>query len=307
MRRKALRLILLAFLGLLVYSVFIEPAMLGFTTHEIKVKGLPSEFDGFKIVQLSDLHVNRWYRPEHVRGLVRKVNALHPDLVVLTGDYVSRNKADCAPAGRSLSGLKAKYGVHAVLGNHDYWTDPDAVTEALRASGIDVLFDEKRKIVIGGQTIWLVGTDDEWEGEPDYDKAFEGLTSRDVCLAIAHNPDAVLSMKGRPVSLLLAGHTHGGIINLPGSGPLLSISRLGRRCASGMFTANGVRTYVSRGLGTGPIAHIRFRCPPEVPIFVLRCGNGPTAPATPSPCPPCSRIQLGPRQGETRRDNHPVT
>ena len=270
MKRRILRLVLLLFACLVTYSVFIEPAMLGFTTHEIRIKGLPREFDGFKIVQLSDLHMNRWYRPKRVCELVRKVNALRPDLVVLTGDFVSRNKADCAPAGKALGGLKTKYGVYAVLGNHDYWTDADAVTEALRSSGIDVLFDEKRRITIGKQSIWLVGTDDEWEGEPDYAKAFEGISAKDICIAIAHNPDAVLSMKGRPVSLLLAGHTHGGIINLPGSGPLLSISRLGRRCASGMFTANGVRTYVSRGLGTGAIAHIRFRCPPEVPIFILR-------------------------------------
>ena len=270
MRRKALRLILLAFLGLLVYSVLIEPAMVGFTTHEITIKGLPSEFDGLKIVQLSDLHVNRWYRPERVRALVKRVNALHPDLVVLTGDYVSRNKADCAPAGESLAGLKARHGIYAVLGNHDYWTDPDAVTDALRSSGIDVLFDEKRRITIGGKSIWIVGTDDEWEGEPDYDKAFKGVPSRDVCIAIAHNPDAVLALKRRGVDFLMAGHTHGGVINLPGNLPLFPNSRLGSRCASGMSTVNDVRIYVSRGLGTGSIAHIRFRCPPEVPIFILR-------------------------------------
>ena len=273
-RRRQLLLALTLLLGLLIYSVFIEPARIGFTTHEIEIAGLPPRFDGFKIVQISDLHVNRWLRPDDVRALVARVNTLHPDMVVLTGDFVSRNRADCEPAGEALAGLKAKHGVYAVLGNHDYWTDAEAVTKALRSSGVDVLFDENRRITIGDESIRLVGTDDCWEGDPDYEKAFRGVSEKDTCIAIAHNPDAVMEMESEPVRFLMSGHTHGGLIRLPFIGPLLTNSHLGRRNSSGMLMMNGITAYVSRGIGSGPIAHIRFRCPPEVPVFVLTGGRG---------------------------------
>lgn len=270
MKRKFLRLILCAFVGLLVYAVFIEPAMLGYTMHQVPVKGLPKSFNGFKIVQISDIHLNMWTTPAKVREIARRVNAMQPDMVVLTGDYVSYARSNCVPSAKALSGLRARYGVYAVLGNHDYWTDAPLMTKALRDQGIPVLFDEKRTITIGKESIQLVGTDDSWEGQPDYDKAFKGVSPGDICIGIAHNPDAVLSMKGRPVALLMTGHTHGGLINLPFIGPLLSISHIGRRNSAGMFEKYGIQTYVSRGIGTGNLSHIRFRCPPEVPVFILR-------------------------------------
>lgn len=273
MLRKALRWVLLTLAILLVYAVLIEPATIGYTTHEIPVKGLPKSFDGFKIVQLTDVHPNLWTTPAKVRGIVQRVNAMHPDLVVLTGDYVCLNKSACVPCAKALGGLRAKHGVYAVLGNHDYWTDAPLMTKALRDQGFDVLCDEKRTIAIGKESIQLVGTNDSWEGHPDYEKAFRDVSSREPCICIAHNPDAVLSMKGRPVDLLLTGHTHGGLVNLPFIGPLVTISHVGRKNSMGMFTMNGIRTYVSRGIGTGAASHIRFRCPPEVPVFILRCAE----------------------------------
>jgi uncharacterized protein len=273
MRRRPFRLILAVFVVLAVYCVLIEPAMIGYTTHEIPVKGLPRSFDGFKIVQITDVHLNIWTSPARVRAIVRRVNAMHPDLVVLTGDYVSFAKSNCVPSAKALGGLRAKHGVYAVLGNHDYWTDAPLMTRALRDQGIPVLFDEQRTITIGKERIQLVGTNDVWEGHPDYKKAFKDVSSREPCICIAHNPDAVLFMKGRRVDLLLSGHTHGGLINMPFIGPLCTISHVGRKNSMGMFTMNGVRTYVSRGIGTGNFSHIRFRCPPEVPVFVLHCAE----------------------------------
>lgn len=263
---RFLAIVLLAFVG---YSSLVEPRMVKVTEHEVPIQGLPWAFDGFTIVQVSDLHVGLWSKPGGVRKIVKRVNALRPDLVVLTGDYVTRSATNCEPAGKSLAGLKATHGVYAVLGNHDYWVDAEGVTKALRESGIDVLFDEKRRISVGSNHIWLVGTDDEWEGKPDYEKAFEGVSPGDICIVLAHNPDAVLSMKGRPVSLLLSGHTHGGLVHLPWVGPLLTITKLGPAYASGMHSVHGIRVYISRGVGliTPPV---RFRCPPEIPVFTLR-------------------------------------
>jgi len=271
--RKRIRVVfgLMLILGSVVaYSVLTMPDKLEYTRHEVPIEGLPPAFDGFTIVQISDTHVGVWTKPGQIRRIVARVNAMHPDLVVLTGDYVNRLEHNCIPSARSLQDLRAKHGVYAILGNHDYWTNADAMTKALRESGIEVLFDEQRRITIGEEGIVLVGLDDEWEGEPDYDKAFTGISDDDICIAIAHNPDAVLHLEGRPVELLLSGHTHGGIINLPRIGPICPVTKLGRKYVSGMYELGGVRFYISRGIGFGTTMPFRYRCPPEVPVFVFR-------------------------------------
>jgi uncharacterized protein len=272
MRKKTVRLILAAFALLAVYCVLIEPTMIEYTTHEIPVDGLPRSFDGFKIVQIADIHLNIWTTPAKVRAIVQRVNAMHPDLVVLTGDYASSAKSDCMPCAKALGGLRAKHGVYAVLGNHDYYSD-GSMLKALRDQGFTVLSDEKREVTIGRGHLQLIGTNDAWYGHPDYKKAFMSVTSGEPCICIAHNPDAVLSLKGRPIDLLITGHTHGGLVNLPFYGPVQTIARVGRKNSVGMFTMNGIRTYVSRGIGTGKRAHIRFRCRPEVPVFILKCAR----------------------------------
>jgi hypothetical protein len=271
MRRKLMIVIaiLVVVCGLVAYSVLTQLKGLEYPRYEVPVHGLPPAFDGFTIVQISDTHVGIWTKPKHIRKIVEQVNAMQPDLILLTGDYVNRFERNCTTSGRSLMGLEAKHGVYAVLGNHDYWVNADAVTKALRESGVDVLFDEQRKITIGKESITLVGLDDEWEGKPDYQQAFTGLSADDTCIAIAHNPDAVLHLKGRPIRLLLSGHTHGGIINLPWISPIHAFTKLGRKYASGMHEINGIRTYISRGIGLVSIP-FRIHCPPEVPVFVLR-------------------------------------
>jgi len=262
-------IILLVVFGLVAYSVLTQLRGLRYTTHEVPIRGLPPAFDGFTIVQISDTHVGIWTRPRHVRQIVARVNAMNPDLIVLTGDYVNRFERNCTRSGQSLARLKAKHGVYAVLGNHDYWVNADAVTKALRESGVDVLFDEQRKIAVGKESITLVGLDDEWEGKPDYQQAFTGLSADDTCIAIAHNPDAVLHLKGRPIELLMSGHTHGGIVALPLIGPVAANTKLGRKYVCGMHDINGIRTYISRGIGLVSIP-FRIHCPPEVPVFVLK-------------------------------------
>lgn len=272
MRKKLMIIIaiLVVVSGLVAYSVLTQLRGLTYPRIEVPVHGLPPAFDGFTIVQISDTHVGIWTKPRHIRQIVARVTAMNPDLVVLTGDYVNRFARNCAPSAESLIGLEAKHGVYAVLGNHDYWVNADAMAKALQRSGVDVLFDERRKITIGKESITLVGLDDEWEGNPDYDKAFKGISADDICIAIAHNPDAVLHLKGKPVALLLSGHTHGGIINLPRIGAIATTTKLDRKYASGMHEINGIKLYVSRGIGLVSSLPFRFRCPPEVPVFILK-------------------------------------
>ena len=263
--------ILVVVFGLVAYSVLTQLRGLTYPRIEVPVPGLPPAFDGFTIVQISDTHVGIWTKPRHIRQIVAQVNAMNPDLLVLTGDYVNRFERNCTPSGESLWGVRAKHGVYAVLGNHDYWVNADAMTKALKRSGVEALFDEQRKVTVGKESITLVGLDDEWEGNPDYDKAFKGISADDVCITIAHNPDAVLHLEGKPVALLFSGHTHGGIINLPLIGPIATTTKLDRKYSSGMHEINGIKTYISRGIGLVSIP-FRFHCPPEVPVFILKPG-----------------------------------
>ena len=266
---RSLRYLLLAALILVLgYSFLVEPRIVRVVEHDVPIKGLPWAFDGFTVVQVSDVHVGVFIRPKGVRRLVARVNAFQPDLILLTGDYVNRVRKNIEPAGRALRGLRARYGVYAVLGNHDYWADAPRMTRALQKSKIDVLFDEKRKIALGKDVIWVVGTDDVWEGKPDYEKAFAGVPDDAICLVMAHNPDAALSLGGKPVSLLLSGHTHGGHVNLPWIGPVLTATELGPKYASGMHEFRGIKLYVSPGVGSA--TPLRFRCPPEFTVFTLR-------------------------------------
>ncbi|MHB0913448.1 MAG: metallophosphoesterase [Armatimonadota bacterium] len=259
-----LRITLACFVALVLYSTLIEPRTLVLTRHEIAIPGLPKEFDGLNVVQITDIHSGLFIRKRHIEAVVRRVNRERPDVVVLTGDCVSRFPSGAKPMGESLSGLRAKHGLYAVLGNHDYWVDAPAVSSALRDAGFDLLLNESRDL--GGLSI--VGLDDYWEGDMEYGKAFTGIPPGAPCLVLAHNPETATKLSGYPVSLLLSGHTHGGMINLPLYGPLFTVTNLGPKYSSGMFKIGGVPTYICRGIGSG--LPIRFRARPEIAVFTLK-------------------------------------
>ncbi|MHB1001213.1 MAG: metallophosphoesterase [Armatimonadota bacterium] len=268
-RRYIFSLIIFA-MGFILYAVVIEPQMLRVTHQDVYIRNLPQEFDGFTIAQATDLHVAIWVKPAHIRGMVDKMINLHSDMIVLTGDYVSMSAKYAQPAADELSRLDAPYGIYAVLGNHDYWTDSERVASALKSADIDVMFNENREIRKGASGIRLLGFDDTWEGDTDYGKAFVGVPYGEILIGIAHNPDTVLSIEDKHVSLLLTGHTHGGLINLPFKGPLFAVTKLGSKYSAGMFDFGDTKLYVSRGVGLGTMSHVRFNCPPEITFFTLR-------------------------------------
>lgn len=273
-RRRILRWNILKFISifficiaaLLIYSGFIEMNMLDISHHDVFIPGLPDKFEGFSIVQWTDIHGGFGTSPRRIRRLAQRVIDQKPDMIVLTGDFISRSPNNAEPCISAMKDLKAKYGVYAVLGNHDYWTNAERVTTALLDNGFDVLFNENRSIKISGQSISLLGFDDEWEGNRDYAKAFNMLSDNGVRIGIAHNPDTISSLGGNRLDFLMAGHTHGGLINLPFVGPLFSVTQLGRKYSSGLFTINGTQLYICRGTGFG----LRFRCRPEIAVFTLK-------------------------------------
>jgi predicted MPP superfamily phosphohydrolase len=268
------------------YAIVLEPNWLEVTRLSVWLPGLPPYLDGVTIAQLSDLHVTPRSGVGLVRHAVGTVNRLRPDLIVLTGDYVTHSADYVTLCVEALGLLDAPLGVYAVLGNHDVWTDADRVAAGLGEAGITVLRDEALPLSGRGGRLWLAGIDDlgRTNRPGTRCKAFEGLWRRrldrgsemldalpaDVPrLLLVHNPDVHEVLSARRVDLALSGHTHGGQVRLPFLGAPLLPSCYGNKYAQGLVQAPGWPVYVNRGLGTVS-PPVRLNCRPEATILTLR-------------------------------------
>jgi predicted MPP superfamily phosphohydrolase len=235
----------------------------------LAIKNLHSALEGFTIVQITDVHLYPMTQPELVKKAVIMANALNPDLVVLTGDYVWQELAAIDELAPILAGLNAKYGVFSTLGNHDYWLNADVITAAMESYGLPVLINQGLSIQHGDGSIYIAGLDDGWSGNPDLGKTLEGVNSAETVVLLCHEPDLAdrYSLDSR-VDVQLSGHTHGGQIRLPGIGALI-LPYLGRKYDLGLYKVNDMLLYTNRGLGV--ISEpVRFNCPPEISQFVLQ-------------------------------------
>ena len=250
------------------------------TRLEIPLARLPHAFDGFTIAQLSDFHYEDHFSVIPIRKAVEIVNGLRPDLVVLTGDFVTvpwwdgspnslRRYAQTAePCTQILQGLRAPMGSFAVLGNHDAGSDPARVARALRDHHLPVLINRSFPLERGKDRIWLAGIDDVLEGRPDLGLALANIPSAECTVLLAHEPDFADEASLLPVDLQLSGHSHGGQIWLPGIGaPWLPA--LGRRYPRGLYKVGDMTLYTNIGIGTIR-APIRLNCPPEITLIMLR-------------------------------------
>ncbi len=246
----------------------------------IELARLPESFEGFTLAHLSDIHHSAFVDAEYIAQAVARTNRLAPDLIVLTGDYVSHSRAYISGVAEVLGQLRARYGVYAVLGNHDFWTGPEALARAFRRQGIHLLRNAHTYLRKGGEALGLAGIDDWTFGEDDLPKALRGLDRRWPILLLSHHPNIIWQAAHAGVALVLSGHTHGGQINLP------SWRRRVRRFwpfLRGHGRAGPTQIYVNRGLGTVLIP-IRYRCRPEITILQLRRALGDEA-------SPASRFQ----------------
>ena len=263
------RILLLLLAILLIDGIFIEPARLQVTRHQVILPRLAPAFDGLRVVHLSDLHCGpSFFNNAHIRRAVARANDHEPDLVVLTGDFVNRASSirHCA---RLLTGLHARYGVVAVLGNHDYWTDPAAITRELRSAGITVLNNESVAIRRGESRLWIAGLDDAWEGQPNLAQAVQSIPARDPIILLVHEPDVATVASSAPIDLQLSGHVHGGQVRLPWVGALIT-PNLGHKYPMGWYRVGEMQLYTSRGIGVTFPGIIRLNCPPEVAYLTLK-------------------------------------
>lgn len=231
------------------------------------VPGLDPAHDGLRVAQLSDLHVGPRTSPEVIRRAIEEANAFAPDLVVLTGDYLSRRRAEVAGMREQLGGLAAP--TVAVLGNHDVWVDPRGAAAALRGHGYEVLENAWTRVRLRGAPFTIVGVGDHLTRRDDVAAAVRGLGPGAAPLVLAHGPRTAerLATLDRPL-LCLSGHTHGGQINLPIVTRLL-LASLREPYVRGRYEVGDVQLYVNRGVGMSGI-RVRINAAPEVTLATLR-------------------------------------
>jgi uncharacterized protein len=250
-----------------------EPAAYGadpeITEQDIWLRRLSPAHEGLRIVHLTDIHHSLFTPLEFVERAVHLANELDPDLVALTGDYVTLSPAYIWPMARALGKLRARYGVYAVLGNHDFQVDPDEITRALRAQRVRVLRNAHHRVREHGAALWIVGVDDLWWRADDWSAALHTVPHRDPKILLCHNPLGIHRAVAHGVDLVLAGHTHGGQVRLPVVGSLRGKSKLGERFVEGWNRLDGTQIYVNRGIGKVLIP-LRFNCPPEIACLRLR-------------------------------------
>ncbi len=245
-----------------------EPYRLTVEHHAIRLRRLPRSLDGLRIVQLSDIHLSPFTGSAQIQHAIETANSLEPDIIALTGDYVSHEREYAAPCAELMGRLRARYGVYAVLGNHDHWTDAPLITDLFRAEGIRVLINEGMRFEQKGAAFWLAGVDDTMVGLEDLPLALAGARKDEMKLLLAHNPVILRRAARAGVDLVLSGHTHGGQVAWRSERGASGRPR--RRLLKGLGSRAGTQIYVTRGLGT-VVLPIRYGCPPEVSHLELRC------------------------------------
>lgn len=241
------------------------------TRYELFIDDLPPSFDEFRIAFLTDTHVTSYMRRTFYRECVARVNAFDPDIVLLGGDFVTWRKDIPLMADVLLTGLTAREGVFAVLGNHDYWSNGDDVRAAMEGRGVRFIINDNVQLRRGTDHLSILGIDEVYRGKPDVAAAFKGIGESEPCIAVSHHPDIMDELDGRRLDLLVCGHTHGGQIRLPFFGPIVIPSRHEGEFAEGFHRVRNVLLYVSRGIGAVP--PLRILCRPEVATFTLRRGK----------------------------------
>ena len=263
-------------IGLAGYSGLIEPNEIDVTKLELKIGRLPPAFDGFRLVLISDLHFGPYTGAREIGAAVQTANQLKPDVVTLLGDFVTeplfgtslRGATKAEPCAQVLSELKSPVGSFAVLGNHDYATDPDFVADALKSHGISLLRNASQMIEREGTRLWLLGVNDAMMRQADLEQALRGMPPRETKILLAHEPDFADEASQYGIDVQFSGHSHGGQVKVPGLHPFW-LPPMARRYYRGYYRVRELQLYTNRGIGTVALP-FRFCAPPEVTLVTLR-------------------------------------
>ena len=269
----AVGLILAGCAGLALWAFVFEPSRLVVKEETIVIKQWPLSFNQLRIVLISDLHVGSPYITiEKLRHVVATINERQPDLILMAGDFVIQDVLGGKFVGpeaiaAELKGLRAREGVFAVLGNHDWYYDGEHVMRALNSAGIRVRENDVAQIERDGQSIWIAGLADYWTRPQQITTTLRKMPVQATIIVLTHNPD-IFPRIPSSVPLTLAGHTHGGQVNLPLLGRRVVPSEFNQQYAIGHIEENGHHLYVTPGIGTS-ILPVRFRVPPEITVITV--------------------------------------
>ena len=238
-----------------------------FGCRQLLLPRLPAAWEGFRILQLSDIHAGAF--PELGGKVAEKIRGLQVDVCVLTGDYFFEHRTPAIEVYRAmeeiLGAVNARYGVAGVLGNHD----TIETVGLLESLGVKVLLNDVWEIENNGASLCFVGLDDpHYYGCDDLPGAVKKASGDALKILLVHSPELAEEAPEQGIDLYLCGHTHGGQICLPGIGPLILNANCPREYKSGLWRCAGMVGYTSRGIGASAVA-VRFNCPPEISVFEL--------------------------------------
>ncbi|WP_409201103.1 metallophosphoesterase [Methanobrevibacter sp. DSM 116169] len=249
---------------------------------EVELEGLDSVFDGYKIINLTDIHLGQWISPEHLKGIVDYVNKLEADVITLTGDYVSYilESYEEGVLKSAFTNLKAKDKKFGVLGNHDHWLGADKIRNIFKKSDIIDLSNsvytlnkDKDLKEDSSKILHFAGVDSVMLGKNNFDQVMKELPEKGPAILLSHEPDfAKISASTGRFGLQISGHSHGGQFIIPGTNTTLFKGSYSSKYPVGKYKIKDMIQYTSKGLGTN-IFWLRVNCKPEITIFTLKPKN----------------------------------
>lgn len=235
---------------------------------KLPVKNLPPQIEGTKIAMISDVHAGMYMLEDDMLKYTQAINNLNADIIFIPGDFVTTKTEEIFPFVKAFSGLKSKYGTYTCLGNHDFFGNPNIITEKIRETGMKVLRNETEELEIGGAKLMLSGVDDG--NHADFTKvSYEAASLNTTRILLCHKPYYFEKAVAGEFDVMLSGHTHGGqIVLVDFLGVKLTPAALASQYISGKYKRGDSLLYVSRGIGTIGLP-VRVNCPPEITLFTL--------------------------------------
>ncbi len=245
---------------------------------DLEVPNLPADFQGKRIIHISDLHCSRTVSAKYLSHCVDRINELDGDIVVLTGDYITHdiNGRFRKKVVDIVAGLKSRHGVFASLGNHDYGIEAMAelsrekslrvMVKNFERKGVNVLRNNSHRISLADSSLRIVGLGDLWAGDLNAEKAFADVAVDEAVVVLSHNPDSIAHLKGYDAGVVMSGHTHGKGLQFSINRRFSGVNRL--TYPSGLYEVAGKKLYVNRGLGR--LGRALFNARPEITVFKLR-------------------------------------
>lgn len=252
------------------YGAYVAREEYELVRQPILIENLPPPFDGYTILQLTDIHAGLFMTESQMEEFVSLANGLNADLIALTGDYVSYSNVYARTFLRAFGKLRAREGVVAIWGNHDVFTDSrSTLAEGFRASEIKLLDNESMELSRGGDRIHLAGVDYISQSNPTLSRSLKGIDLSGTTILLSHQPNVLPDAERYGIDLQLSGHTHGGQMKIEFLGNNISPARLVSQYTAGLYRSGKTQMYLSRGIGTTGVP-IRWSAMPEVTLLTLR-------------------------------------